>query len=54
MISGQPGFGQVAECLIFIDFLRVEVAVVIDNRHGFGMIMKEPARRFAGQQKIVI
>ncbi|MNL58952.1 hypothetical protein D3C87_1826360 [compost metagenome] len=54
MIPGQPGFSQVAEGLVFIDFLRVEVAMVIDDRHGFGMIMKEQARCFTGQQKIVI
>ncbi|MMZ67073.1 hypothetical protein D1872_296180 [compost metagenome] len=48
MVTGKPGFGQVAKRLIFVDFLRVEVAVIIDDRHIGGVFVVERLGHIGG------
>jgi hypothetical protein len=54
VIAFEPDFEQITEAAIFGDVFGREMAVVVKNRLGFCILVKETARGLGGQQKIVV
>ena len=54
MVAFEPDFKQVFELAVFRDVVRRNVAVIIENRLGFGVLVVESARGFCAQEKIFV
>ncbi|MNV59154.1 hypothetical protein D3C71_1515640 [compost metagenome] len=54
MVAIKPSFGNIVERLVLINLLRTEVAMIVDNRHIFRMIMKQLNGGLARQQEVLI
>ena len=54
VIAFQPDFKQVFELPVGCDVARGKVAVIIEDRFGFGVLVVKLARRFRAQQKIFV
>ncbi len=50
----EPDLGEVLEVLVLVDLLRIEVAVVVDDRHLLRMIVEEPLGPVRRQQKVIV
>ena len=53
VVAGQPGLANVGELLVFVNLLGIQVAVVVKDGHVLGILMVQPAGRFAVEQKVV-
>lgn len=54
MVAAEPDLGDIVKFAVFIDFLRVDVAVVVDDRHLLRIFVVQPSRGLRGKQKIFI
>jgi hypothetical protein len=54
VIAFEPDFKKVFELAVCRDVARRNVAVVIENRLGFGVLVVKFAGRFGAQQKIFV
>ena len=54
LLSSQPYLGQVVKAAVFIDLFRIDVAVVIHQRHMLRIVVKQVSCRFRFQQKIFV
>ena len=54
MVAAQPDLRDVLEALVFPNFLGADVAVVVDDGAGRGIVVVELARRLGVQQEILI
>ena len=54
VVTAQPNLGDVLEALVFPNFLGADVAVVVDDGAGRGIVVVELARRLGVQQEILI
>ena len=54
MIAAQPDLGNVVITDVFPDFLRVQMAVVVDDGAGFGRFVIEHAGGFRVQEEVLI
>ena len=54
VVAAQPDLRNGVVALVLVDFLGVDVAVIVDDGHGLGMLMIELSGRFRFQQKVRI
>ena len=54
VVAAQPDLRDVLEALVFPNFLGADVAVVVDDGAGRGIVVVELARRLGVQQEILI
>ena len=54
MIAAEPGLRDIIKATILGNFPRIDVAMVIDNRHLRGMLMIKLLSRFCFKQEILI
>ena len=53
MIARQPCLADVCELLVFVNLCRVQMAVIVENRHFFRMVVIQPARCLSSEQEIL-
>ena len=54
LLSAQPYLDQVVEAAVFVDFFRIDVAVVVHQRHMLCIVVKQVFGRLRLQQKIFV
>ena len=51
---GEPSGHDIREIRILADLLRVQMTVIVNHGHGFGMVVEQILRQIGGQQEIVV
>ena len=54
LLSAQPHLDQVVEAAVFVDFFRIDVAVVVHQRHMLCIVVKQVLGGLRLQQKIFV
>ena len=54
VVAAEPYPGDIFKAPILVDLLRIEVAVIVDDRKLFGHIVIEVLRRLRGEQKVLV
>ena len=54
MVAAEPKLGDILKTAVFPDFLGIDMTVIINNRHIFGVFMIQPLGSRRVQQKIPV
>ena len=53
VVPGEPRLADVRKLLVFVNFGRVQMAVVVEDRHVLRVLVVQPARRLRGEQEVL-
>ena len=54
MVAAQPDLRDVVEFAVFADLLRIDVAVIVEDRHVLGEVVEQMLRGVGRQQEILV
>ena len=54
MVASKPNLRNVVKFTDICDFFGVDVAMLVDDRHFFGVVMIQSTRSLVGQKEIFI
>ena len=54
VVAAQPDLGDVVKAAVFVNFLGIDMAVVVQNGHLGCVLMIQSLRRVVGQQEVLI
>ena len=53
VVPCEPGLADIGKLLVFVNLRRIQVAVIVEDRHFFRVLMVQPARSLGREQEVL-